>query len=583
MQDFIPWMILKEIEKRLGGCYMKWTVSKKLWGSFLSLLVFLLAIGTVYLLIIDDLNKQYTFLLDNRVKKTQLVDDLIINQQDYSNDIRGYMIYGDAKYLEGRSEKNDKFEGAYKELAKTMEKKEDRVLLEEAYKAKQQYTELSELIINNVQEEKSQEALVIAKETSVLEETIIEKARQLSDNQKVYMQEKRNEIDALVKDMLIFITLVIIGGFILSIVMPTVLSRSITRPVRKLTAAIGEVAGGNLQVESIQVRNKDEIGEMAGAFNKMVNELKSIVSSMRDSSSQLAVQAEQMSASSEESLASSEMVAKTAEDNMQGTNQQVVIIENSVDSMNEMAAAIGRVTESNVDMLQSAETVNSLVREGSSSLNAVTKEMNHINSTIQDSAKIMEMMTSHSSDIQRVTALITDISDQTNLLALNAAIEAARAGDHGKGFAVVADEVRKLAEQSKLSASEIANMVSMIQDATKKGVESIKMGTKKAEDGLIASENSLQVFDQIKEAVGEVGKRIESASNAIEEIQAMTEEVAASATSIKEIAVGAAERAHDTSAATEEQLAANEQITTGAQSLAILAENLQKEVSHFKI
>ncbi|MFJ7850250.1 methyl-accepting chemotaxis protein [Peribacillus sp. NPDC097206] len=562
---------------------MKLTVSKKLWGSFLSLLVFLLAIGTVYLLIIDDLNKQYTFLLDNRVKKTQLVDDLIINQQDYSNDIRGYMIYGDAKYLEGRSEKYDRFEGAYKELEKTMEKKEDRVLLEEAYKAKQKYTELSEQIINNVQKEKTQEALVIAKETSVLEETIIEKAIQLSDNQKVYMQEKRKEIDALVKDMLSFITLVIIGGFILSIVMPTVLSRSITRPVRKLTAAIGEVAGGNLQVESIQVRNKDEIGEMAGAFNKMVNELKSIVSSMRDSSSQLAVQAEQMSASSEESLASSEMVAKTAEDNMQGTNQQVVIIENSVDSMNEMAAAVGRVTESNVDMLQSAETVNSLVREGSSSMNAVTKEMNHINSTIQDSAKIMEMMTSHSSDIQRVTALITDISDQTNLLALNAAIEAARAGDHGKGFAVVADEVRKLAEQSKLSASEIANMVSMIQDATKKGVESIKMGTKKAEDGLIASENSLQVFDQIKVAVGEVGKRIESASNAIEDIQAMTEEVAAGATSVKEIAVSAAERAHDTSAATEEQLAANEQITTGAQSLAILAENLQKEVSHFKI
>ncbi|MFJ7832402.1 methyl-accepting chemotaxis protein [Peribacillus sp. NPDC097284] len=562
---------------------MKLTVSKKLWGSFLSLLVFLLAIGTVYLLIIDDLNKQYTFLLDNRVKKTQLVDDLIINQQDYSNDIRGYMIYGDAKYLEGRSEKYDRFEGAYKELEKTMEKKEDRVLLEEAYKAQQKYTELSEEIINNVQKEKTQEALVIAKETSVLEETIIEKAIQLSDNQKVYMQEKRKEIDALVKDMLSFITLVIIGGFILSIVMPTVLSRSITRPVRKLTAAIGEVSGGNLQVESIQVRNKDEIGEMAGAFNKMVNELKSIVSSMRDSSSQLAVQAEQMSASSEESLASSEMVAKTAEDNMQGTNQQVVIIENSVDSMNEMAAAVGRVTESNVDMLQSAETVNSLVREGSSSMNAVTKEMNHINSTIQDSAKIMEMMTSHSSDIQRVTALITDISDQTNLLALNAAIEAARAGDHGKGFAVVADEVRKLAEQSKLSASEIANMVSMIQDATKKGVESIKMGTKKAEDGLIASENSLQVFDQIKVAVGEVGKRIESASNAIEDIQAMTEEVAAGATSVKEIAVSAAERAHDTSAATEEQLAANEQITTGAQSLAILAENLQKEVSHFKI
>lgn len=562
---------------------MKLSVSKKLWGSFLSLLLFLLAMGAVYLLIISDLNSQYKFLLDDRVKKTQLVDDLIINQQDYSNDIRGYMIYVDSKYLEGRSEKNDLFEERYKELGKKINLKEDRVLLEQVYKSKQEYTDLSEEIILNVQKEKNQEALVIAKQASVLEETIINLATQLSENQKVYMKEKRKEIDILVKDMQTFITLVIIGGFILSIVMPTILSRSISLPVRKLTVAIGQVAGGDLQVEDVQVRNRDEIGEMAGAFNKMVKELKSIVASMRDSSTQLAVQAEQMSASSEESLASSEMVATTAEDNMQGTNQQVVIIEDSVNSMNEMAAAVGRITESNVDMLQSAETVNSLVQEGACSMNAVTKEMNNINATIQDSASIMEMMASHSSDIQRVTALITDISDQTNLLSLNAAIEAARAGEHGKGFAVVADEVRKLAEQSKRSASEIANMVCMIQDATKKGVESIKIGTEKAVDGLVASENSLQMFEQIKVAVGEVSERVESASIAIDEIQAMTEEVAAGSLSIKEIAVSAAERAHDTSAATEEQLAANEQITTGAQSLASLAERLQKEVSHFKI
>lgn len=562
---------------------MKLSVSKKLWFSFLSLLLFLLAIGVLYVMIIKDLNNQYKFLLDDRVKKTQLVDDMIFNQQDYTSDIRGYMIYIDSKYLEGRSEKNDLFQAGYEELEKKLKNKEDKAVLEEIQKAKLEYTELSEKIITHVQKEETQEALAIAKEASVLEETIIQKSLQLSDNQIKYMQETRNEIDNLVYAMQRFIILVIIAGFILSITLPIVLSRSISRPVRKLTAAIGQVAGGNLQVEEIQIRNKDEIGEMAGALNKMVIELKSIVSSMRDSSTQLAVQSEQMSASSEESLASSEMVAKTAEENMQGTNQQVVIIENSVDSMNEMAAAVGRITESNVDMLHSAETVNALVREGSSSMNAVTKEMNTINTTIQDSASIMKLMASHSGDIQRVTALITDISDQTNLLALNAAIEAARAGEHGKGFAVVADEVRKLAEQSKISASEIANMVSLIQDATKKGVESIKMGTKKAEDGLVASETSLQVFDQIKVAVGEVSKRIESASIAINEIQAMTEEVAAGSDAIKEIAVSAAERAHDTSAATEEQLAANEQITSGAQSLASLAESLQKEVSHFKI
>ena len=65
----VIWLGSKKIEYRLGGCYMKLSVSKKLWGSFLSLLLFLLAMGTVYLLIISELNNQYTFLLDDRCEK----------------------------------------------------------------------------------------------------------------------------------------------------------------------------------------------------------------------------------------------------------------------------------------------------------------------------------------------------------------------------------------------------------------------------------------------------------------------------------------------------------------------------------
>ncbi|MFB7638347.1 methyl-accepting chemotaxis protein [Peribacillus butanolivorans] len=565
---------------------MKLSISKKLWAGFLSILIFLMTIGFFYLWIIIDLNKQYTFLLDDRVKKINLVDGMINKQQAVSNDVRGYIIYKDSAYLENSVVKNEMFEEAYENLGKTFTSQDDIELLEEIHNAKLEYMELAEEIIISMQQGDSAKDLDITEQTdkaSVLEKTILEKAEKLSDNQNAYLQGTRDDLNEKVKDMERIIVLLIIFGFILSIILPIVLSRSISRPVRKLTEAIGQVAGGNLQIEEIQIRNKDEIGEMAGAFNKMVAELKAIVLNMRDSSSQLAVQAEQMSASSEESLASSEMVATTAEENMRGTARQVTIVENSVNSMNEMAAAIEQITESNVEMLASAESVNSLVQQGSNIIDDVTTQMNNINTTIHESASIMEVMSKHSSEIQRVTTLITDISEQTNLLALNAAIEAARAGENGKGFAVVADEVRKLAEQSKISASEIEKMVKLIEVATEKGVESINIGSKKAEDGLSASANSLQVFNHIKSAVGGVSEQIESVSSAIEEIQAMTKDVAAGANAIKEIAVTSAERANDTSAATEEQHAATEQISEGAQSLATLAESLKMEVNHFKI
>ena len=192
-------------------------------------------------------------------------------------------------------------------------------------------------------------------------------------------------------------------------------------------------------------------------------------------------------------------------------------------------------------------------------------------------------MARHSDEIQNITSLITDISDQTNLLALNAAIEAARAGEYGKGFAVVAEEVRRLAEQSKASASEIGSMVDMIQDASKRAVTSISAGSERVDDGIAATEQSRQVFEEIQYAVGDVTTKVEMVSAAIEEIQAMADEVSHGANEIQQLSGEAAASAGDTSAATEEQLAVTEEISASAQALARLAEELQAEMKHFRV
>src|SRR5690606_6649843 len=132
----------------------------------------------------------------------------------------------------------------------------------------------------------------------------------------------RNELDSYLFGTIIFIigmvALAVIAGFVISMM----IARSISRPVRIVTDGLNEIADGNLTIDLLSVKNKDEIGDMAAAFNKMGTDVANMVRKINSSASQLAVQSEELSASSEESLASSEMVAKTAENQLLGSEQQ---------------------------------------------------------------------------------------------------------------------------------------------------------------------------------------------------------------------------------------------------------------------
>lgn len=562
---------------------MKITIGKKMWLGFSAILFLLIVVAGLTVWAMINTSDKYQFLLDDQAVKVNLVKDIEIAQKDTTRSVMDYLLSNTDASKKSISENQVLTAELSQQLKDILFSPETRELSDEFEKKMGLYAKINEEIITA---KTNNDLLKVSKLSTEAKSVSDSMLNILGEMELIFqdgMDSMRSEITGYERGAKIFATLLTVVAVILGIVLAYFISRSISRPIKLVTAGLSEIARGNLTVEPIHIKNKDEVREMAAAFNGMSVDLRAIVTNVRDSSMQLAANAEELSASAEESLASSQMVAQSAESQMATSEQQVRHMDASVNSMTELTQGIGQISVDNEEMLEAADDVTKLVKKGSDVVSEVASQMNTIHSTFKDTTVIMNNMAKHSGEIQSITAIITDISEQTNLLALNAAIEAARAGEYGKGFAVVAEEVRKLAEQSKNSAFEIEKMVQIIQSSSNEAVKAITVGGDKVSDGLVKTNDSLDVFHEIETAVGVVGSKIESVSAAIEQIQAMTESVSEGSLEVQRLAALAADGANDTSAATEEQLAANEEITSNAQTLADLAEALQSNVSHFKL
>ncbi|KZN98939.1 methyl-accepting chemotaxis protein [Pseudobacillus badius] len=562
---------------------MRFSVGKKLYSGFTAVLAALILVGAVGYLSAMRLDKEYTFLLDDRVKKVEMIDELISIEKDVSIYSLTYFTFAEQNSLDEIEKKQQEFTDVHRRLEQMIQQPKNKQLLNEVKEAGSRYNELVFKALESHKQGLASQAAVYSTEASEQEKKMKEKALELKKAQSAELSKTRTDLEAFIQTMKMFLIAVIAGGTVLSGVIAYFIARSITGPVRRVTSALQEVAAGNLQIEDLHIRNKDEIGEMGTAFNRMIQDLRRILGKVNQTALQLSAQSQELSASAEQSAASSQLMARTAEENMNGSNSQRELIGKAVISMDEMSAGIKQIAGSNEEMLYSAETVGALVNKGEQVTENVSNQIHDIHQSIKETERYMGVLEKHASDIQKVTSLITAISEQTNLLALNAAIEAARAGEAGKGFAVVAEEVRKLAEQSKASAGEIASMVKEIQKDTDLAVLSIQAGSSKIEQGLSASSTSRNVFQNIKSSVADVGEKVATVSAAIEELEAMTEAVAQSAHQVREIADKTAVTAHDSSAATEEQLAAVEQIAASTQALSSLAAEMQSEAGKFKV
>lgn len=358
--------------------------------------------------------------------------------------------------------------------------------------------------------------------------------------------------------------------------------RSIIRPLNRLTEGAERIRSGDL-TESIQIESDDEIGRVAESFNEMTASLRTIITRLNDSVSQVAASSQELMANSAQNTASSEQIAEAVEQMATRADVSKRQLDDNAVSLQAITGGIMRIAESSTDVSELSRETALEAEDGSEAVKENVEQMEAIDASVETFGHVIHSLSDRSKEIGNIVDVINGIAEQTNLLALNAAIEAARAGENGKGFAVVASEVRKLAEQSQQSTKQISQLIERIKQETDRSVRLMQEVSSHTKAGIATTALTAERFHKIVSRTQAMTPRIEDVTATVEEIAANVQEVSATATQIAHIADENSHSSKQVAVTTEDQLGSMEEVSQSAKALADMAEELQELVSRFHV
>ncbi len=264
--------------------------------------------------------------------------------------------------------------------------------------------------------------------------------------------------------------------------MTLIISRSISRPIVKLTFYMNKLAKGDGDFDLAYFKQENEIGDMIDAVNifKQQQVMNKDLSQERDNTQHAETERSQRLTGSIETFQQDlqEMlghVDKVSNNMEEAIKSMIFEAQSTFDYSDEIAESTQNATD-DVQMVATATSEMAIsVEEISQQMQGSLTTMKKASDAVDDTDAVVQNMSKLSDSIGDIVSLINDIAGQTNLLALNATIEAARAGEAGKGFAVVANEVKNLASQTTKATEDISNQIQSIRDIANKSVRAMNV------------------------------------------------------------------------------------------------------------
>ncbi|HBO4656119.1 TPA: methyl-accepting chemotaxis protein [Pseudomonas aeruginosa] len=313
-----------------------------------------------------------------------------------------------------------------------------------------------------------------------------------------------------------------LGAAVLGLLVLWLSARGVTRPILGVAHILRDIASGEGDLtQRLPHTGRDELGELAGWFNRFLDKLQPIIRDVKVSVRDARSTADQSAAISSQTSA--------------GMQQQFREIDQVATASHEMTATAQDVARSAAQAADAARGADQATRDGLALIDRTTQSIDSLAANLTSAMGQVEQLASSSEEIGSVLEVIRAIAEQTNLLALNAAIEAARAGDAGRGFAVVADEVRNLARRTQDSVEQIRGVIEGLQQGTRDVVDAMHGSHRQAQGSVEQVDEAVAALQRIGEAVTVINDMNLQIASAAEEQSSVAEEINRNVAAIRDV------------------------------------------------
>ncbi|HHK2244604.1 TPA: methyl-accepting chemotaxis protein [Pseudomonas aeruginosa] len=313
-----------------------------------------------------------------------------------------------------------------------------------------------------------------------------------------------------------------LGAAVLGLLVLWLSARGVTRPILGVAHMLRDIASGEGDLtQRLPHTGRDELGELAGWFNRFLDKLQPIIRDVKVSVRDARSTADQSAAISSQTSA--------------GMQQQFREIDQVATASHEMTATAQDVARSAAQAADAARGADQATRDGLALIDRTTQSIDSLAANLTSAMGQVEQLASSSEEIGSVLEVIRAIAEQTNLLALNAAIEAARAGDAGRGFAVVADEVRNLARRTQDSVEQIRGVIEGLQQGTRDVVDAMHGSHRQAQGSVEQVDEAVAALQRIGEAVTLINDMNLQIASAAEEQSSVAEEINRNVAAIRDV------------------------------------------------